>query len=120
MAKSGVLSLLLNIDRVSATRIDAGKWFTFTLRIFSPKWNSFLDNIHLCALFYAQDLKCYSFSEILAPVVRDIEMLEIDGVEVPIYGGRVCGSVGDITGNNLGLHSLYGLIVFYSQVLLFR
>lgn len=31
-----------------------------------------LANIHLCALFHAQHLKRYGFSEILAPVVRDI------------------------------------------------
>lgn len=46
----------------------------FTLRNFSPKWNSCLANIHLCALFHAQDLKRYGFSEVLAPVVRDIKV----------------------------------------------
>lgn len=69
----------------------------FTLRNFSPKWNSFLANIHLCALFHSQDLKRYGFSDILAPIVQDIKVLE--------SGGCVRGSVVQVTGDNLGLHS---------------
>lgn len=86
----------------------------FTLRNFSPKWNSFLANIHLCALFHAQDLKRYGFSEVLAPVVRDIKVLEKDGIEIPLYGGRVRGSVVQVTGDNLGIHSLFGLVESFS------
>lgn len=86
----------------------------FTLRNFSPKWNSFLANIHLCALFHAQDLKRYGFSEILAPIVRDIKVLESDGIEIPLFGGYVGGSVVQVTGDNLGLHSLFGLVESFS------
>lgn len=86
----------------------------FTLRNISPKWNSMLANIHLCALFHAQDLKRYGFSEILAPVVRDIKALENDGIDIPLYGGRVRGSVVQVTGDNLGLHSLFGLVESFS------
>ena len=67
-------------------------------------------NIHLCALFHVQDLKRYSFSEILAPIVRDIKVLESDGIEIPLYSGRVRGSVVQVTGDNLGLHGLFGLV----------
>ncbi len=86
----------------------------FTLRNISPKWNSMLANIHLCALFHAQDLKRYGFSEILAPVVRDIKVFENDGTDIPLYGGRVRGSVVQVTGDNLGLHSLFGLVESFS------
>lgn len=86
----------------------------FTLRNLSPKGNSFLANIHLCALFHAQDLKRYGFSEILAPIVRDIKVLESDGIDIPLYGGRVRGSVVQVTGDNLGLHSLFGLVESFS------
>lgn len=86
----------------------------FTLRNFSPKWNSFLSNIHLCALFHAQDLKRYGFIEILAPVVRDIKVLESDGIDIPLYSGRVRGSVVQVTGDNLGLHGLFGLVESFS------
>lgn len=39
----------------------------FTLRNFSPKHNSNLQNIHLVALFHAQNVKTYGFSKILDP-----------------------------------------------------
>lgn len=65
----------------------------FTLRNFSPKWNSLSANIHLCALFHTQDVKRYGFSEIFAPIVRDIKVLESDGIEIPLYNGYVRGTV---------------------------
>ena len=37
----------------------------FTLRNFPPKLNSCLINIHLYALFHAQDIKKYGFDTIL-------------------------------------------------------
>lgn len=86
----------------------------FTLRNFSPKWNSLLANIHLCALFHAQDVKRYGFSEILAPIVRDIRVLETDGIFIPLYGCQVHGSIVQVTGDNLGLHSLFGLVESFS------
>lgn len=86
----------------------------FTLRNFSPKWNSFLANIHLCALFHTQDVKRYGFSEIFAPIVRDIKVLESDGIEIPLYNGYVRGTVVQVTGDNLGLHSLFGLVESFS------
>lgn len=82
----------------------------FTLRNFSPKWNSILANIHLCALFHAEDIKHYSFSAILDPIVRDLKQLESNGIDIPLYGGCVRGSVIQVTGDNLGLHSLFGLV----------
>lgn len=74
----------------------------------SPKWNSFLANIHLCVLFHAQDLNCYGFSEIVAPIIRYIKLLESDSIEIPLYGGPVLGSVVKVTEDNLGLYSLFG------------
>lgn len=88
-----------------------------TLRLQIPsvqKWNSFLANIHLRALFHAQDLKRYGFSKILALVVRDIKVLEKDGIEIPLYGGHVRSGVVQVTGDNLSLHSLFGLVESFS------
>ncbi|XP_045065672.1 uncharacterized protein LOC123482381 [Coregonus clupeaformis] len=86
----------------------------FTLRNFSPKWNYFLANIHLCTLFHTQDVKRYGFSDIFAPIVRDIKVLESDGIEIPLYSGYVRGTVVQVTGDNLGLHSLFGLVESFS------
>lgn len=86
----------------------------FTLRNFKPKFNSSLDNIHLCALFYAQDIKKYGFSAILEPLVSDLKVLETDGIEVPLFSDRLRGSVVQITGDNLGLHCLFGFVESFS------
>lgn len=86
----------------------------FTLRNFSPKWNACLANIHLRALFHAQDLKHYGLRAILASIVRDIKVLESGGFVVPLYSGCVHGSVVHVTGDNLGLHSLFGLVESFS------
>ncbi|KAK0149551.1 hypothetical protein N1851_009707 [Merluccius polli] len=82
----------------------------FTLRNFPPKVNSTLVNIHLCALFHAQDIKTYGFDAILQPIVSDLKMLETDGIKVPALKGPVHGSIVQVTGDNLGIHSLFGLV----------
>ena len=83
----------------------------FTLRNLSPKHNSMLLNIHLVALFHAQDIKTYGFSKILDPIVQDIKELETKGIRVPLYEENVYGTIVQVTGDNLGLHSLFGFIV---------
>ncbi|XP_051741574.1 uncharacterized protein LOC127508052 isoform X1 [Ctenopharyngodon idella] len=80
----------------------------FTLRNFPPQFNSSLANIHLCALFHAQDIKTYGFDAILEPIVNDIKVLETRGIEG--LGGCVRGSIVQVTGDNLGLHCLLGFV----------
>jgi len=85
----------------------------FTLRNFPPKFNSMLVNIHLVALFHTQDLKTYGFSSILEPIVRDLKVLETEGIEVPSHG-HVHGSIVQVTGDNLGIHCLFGFVESFS------
>ena len=82
----------------------------FTLRNLSPKHNSMLLNIHLVTLFHAQDIKTYGFSKILDPIVQDIKELETKGIRVPLYEENVYGTIVQVTGDNLGLHSLFGFV----------
>ncbi|KAJ8364594.1 hypothetical protein SKAU_G00134250, partial [Synaphobranchus kaupii] len=86
----------------------------FTLQNFSPKYNSCLLNIHLVALFHAQDIKTYGFSKILDPVVQDIKILERDGIRIPLYDQPVYGTIVQVTGDNLGLHCLFGFVESFS------
>lgn len=86
----------------------------FTLRNFSPKYNSCLSNIHLVTLFHAQDIKTYGFSKILDPIVQDIKILERDGIKVPLYDQPVYGTIVQVTGDNLGLHCLFGFVESFS------
>ncbi|KAL3981345.1 alpha-tectorin [Sarotherodon galilaeus] len=82
----------------------------FTLRNFPPIFNSLLVNIHLCALFHAQDSKRYGFNSILEPLVNDLKVLETEGLKLPMFKHLVHGTVIQVTGDNLGLHSLFGFV----------
>lgn len=82
----------------------------FTLRNFPPIFSSSLNNIHLCALFHAQDIKRYSFSLILEPPLNDLKVLETEGLKIPIFELMIHGTVVQVTGDNLGLHGLFGFV----------
>lgn len=69
-------------------------------------------NIHLLALFYTEDVKKYGFNAILEPLVFDLKFLECTGV--PFSDEPVCGTIAQITGNNLGLHTLLGYVESFS------
>lgn len=82
----------------------------FTLRNFPPVYNSSLSNIYLCALFHAQDIKRYGFNSILEPLVFDLKILESEGLKVPKSDHVLYGSIVQVTGDNLGLHSIFGFV----------
>lgn len=82
----------------------------FTLRNFPPIFNSSLNNIHLCALFHAQDIKRYSFNLILEPLVCDLKVLETEGLQIPNVEHKIRGTLVQVTGDNLGLHGLFGFV----------
>ena len=82
----------------------------FTLRNYPPIFNSSLINIHLCALFHAQDIKRYSFNLILEPLINDLKVLETEGLQIPTFEHVIHGTVVQVTGDNLGLHGLFGFV----------
>ena len=84
--------------------------FTKVLRNLSPKINSALMNIHLLACFHTVAVKKYGFNTILEPLVHDLKVLECTGVEVPFADEPVCGTIAQVTGDNLGLHRLLGYV----------
>lgn len=86
----------------------------FTLRNISPKYNSNLLNIHLVTLFQAQDIKTYGFDKILEPLVQDISTLETKGIQIPLFDHTVYGTIVQVTGDNLGVHSLFGFVESFS------
>lgn len=79
----------------------------FILRNLPPKYNG-------VALFHSQDLKKYGFDDILKPLVDDLKILETQGIEVPFSESPLLGSVKQITGDNLGLHGLFGFVESFS------
>lgn len=88
--------------------------FYFILRNLPPKCNSVLTNIHVISLFYSQDLKKYGFDKILQPLIDDLKSLETEGIDVPFSDTPLLGSVVQVTGDNLGLHGLFGFVESFS------
>ncbi|XP_030601542.1 uncharacterized protein LOC115791568 [Archocentrus centrarchus] len=86
----------------------------FILRNLPAKLNSVLMNIHLVSLFHAEDLKKYGFGPVLQPLVNDLKCLETEGIKVPFSDTPLRGSIVQVTGDNLALHSLFGLVESFS------
>ena len=86
----------------------------FTLRNISPKYNSNLLGIHLVSLFRGQVIKTYGFDKILEPLDKDISRLETEGVQIPLFDHAVYGTIIQVIGDNLGIHSLFGFVELFS------
>ncbi|KAK0153147.1 hypothetical protein N1851_005164 [Merluccius polli] len=86
----------------------------FILRNLSPKLNSVLMNMHLVALFHSEDLKKYGFDPIIKPLLNDLKILEAEGMQVPFQPTPLKGSVFQVTGDNLAIHGLFGVVKSFS------
>ncbi|XP_051947286.1 uncharacterized protein LOC127618717 [Xyrauchen texanus] len=80
----------------------------FIVRNLPPKFNSVLMNIHLLSLFHTQDISKYGFNVILEPLINDIKILESQGLSLPFSDEQIYGTIAQITGDNLGMHSILG------------
>lgn len=65
-------------------------------------------NIHLVALFHTQDLQRYSFDLILEPLINDVKTLERQGLSLPFSNEPVYGTIAQITGDNVAMHTILG------------
>ncbi|KAG7459332.1 hypothetical protein MATL_G00209530 [Megalops atlanticus] len=86
----------------------------FILRNLPTKLNSVSMNIHLVALFHSEDLKKYGFDPILQPLVNDLKVLETQGIQVPFSDTPFRGSAIQVTGDNLAIHGLFGMVESFS------
>lgn len=87
----------------------------FVLRNLPPKFNSVLMNIHLVSLFHAQDQQKYGFDAILEPLLNDVKKLENQGLSLPFSDQQVYGTIAQITGDNLGMHTILGFNESFSS-----
>ena len=86
--------------------------YTLSSEIFFQ--SSALINIHLVALFHAEDVKKYGFDPILQPLIDDIKVLESHGINLPFSSEKVHGTICQITGDNLGMHGILGFVESFS------
>ena len=75
-----------------------------------PKLRSQLTSIYLALLCKANDIKKFGYETVLEPLLRDLTTLEREGVFVPQVGKNIRGTVLCISADNLGAHSLSGLV----------
>jgi len=84
--------------------------FYFSLCNLPLRFNSKLNNIHLLALCFSEDMKTCGINSVLEVIVKDLRILEtqgfyIEGIEYPIKG-----SLAILSHDNLGGAILYGMI----------
>lgn len=74
------------------------------------KYRSALHVIQLAALCKVPDLKGSGYQGVLGPLLRDLRILEEDGVFIECLGQSVCGTVLCVVSDNLAAHSLAGFM----------
>lgn len=86
-------------------KICAVYWVLSNLPI---RYRSSVQSIYLACLSYSSDVKKYGYSAILEPLLKDIEVLENQGIYVQKLGENIRGTVLYVSADNLGAHSLGG------------
>lgn len=69
---------------------------------------SSLSTIYLAALCKSQDIKTFGYGPIVQPLLRDLQLLEKEGIYIDRLGTSVRGTVLYISSDNLGAHSFAG------------
>ena len=82
----------------------------FTFANIPPKYRSSLNNIFVLMMFEASDAKLYTYQPIFAQFIRDMNDLSTDGIDVATdyFQGNIKVAIGQVVGDNLGIHSLFG------------
>jgi hypothetical protein len=87
--------------------------FYFTILNLTRKHNSRLNNIYVAAISYADDLKKYGINRVLNHIVNDVKDLETSGIKVK--DEHYYASIAQVSGDNLGIHQLFGLKCCFSS-----
>lgn len=69
-------------------------------------------NIHLVSLFLTQDL--YGSDVTLELLINDMTILESRGLCLPFSDEQVYGTISQISGDNLGMHTIFGFSESFS------
>lgn len=88
-------------------KITAIYWVLANVR---SEWQSELRSIHLALLCKAVDVKQFGYKVILEPLLKDLVTLKQEGVFVPKAGTSIKGTVHCVAADNLGAHSISGLV----------
>lgn len=72
------------------------------------QYTSSVQCIYLTCLCNSSDVNNYGYDAIFQPLIKDIQVLEEEGLYVQKLGTSVKGSVLYVSADNLGAHSLAG------------
>jgi hypothetical protein len=87
----------------------------FTLGNFLPHHRSSVDHMQLVLLCKEKNIKCFSFTKVLKPLVNDLQ--QIEDIGIVIKNTAVKGSLLFIVGDNLGSHQIGGFTENFSRSL---
>ena len=79
-----------------------------------PKYRSTLHTIQLGMLVKRTDVVLYGYEAVLAPLLRDVRILEQDGVFIESLGLNIKGTILCVSADNLGAHGLAGFVESFS------
>lgn len=79
-----------------------------------PLLRSSLTSIYLAILCKADDIKQFGYNLALEPLLKDLAILEEEGLYIPSLGVQVKGTVFCVVADNLGAHSIGGFIESFS------
>lgn len=88
----------------------------FTLQNLPSAFNTHLKNIHLLALFFTSDLntdnmgKNITINNILEPIVKDLQILEMHGIIIEGLSEPLFGSLTSLSHDNLAANCLHGMV----------
>lgn len=80
-----------------------------------PKHRSTLHNIQLALLAKVTDIHKHGYAAVLAPLLRDVHILEQDGVFIERAGRNVKGTIFCVSADNLAAHGLSGFVESFKE-----
>ena len=100
-------------NKVKKHKISA---FYFTIGNIPRPLRSRLNDINLAILCKNEHLSSYGYSAILAPLIKDLQHLELTGISFNNHGVNLCGSLALLVADNLAAHAIGGFNECFSPV----
>lgn len=100
----------------SHTGVHKLGFFYYIVKELPAAYNSLLKNCHLLQIYYSADRKKYGFSPILERMVDELKHLHQEGMYISVGGKEILVRVvlGQMSGDNLGMHGLFGFTESFS------
>ena len=67
-----------------------------------------MSSIYLALLCKSVDVKTFGYDRIVEPLLKDLQLLENEGIYINRLGTSVKGTVSYVSSDNLGAHSFAG------------